>query len=310
MNKKREILSTVAAVKNTAGETPILGYLTWYSVGEAPYYRTELRKKLLLNGIEERFLPKEIRPSDAFRRATKAIQTKRFREVESNKEYKNYIIRTVVSKGERLQKNIVIETVNQEGEMLDYNSEGAKLYFDKKNNQFNYVSYDQHAEDLAEEALKLFELFSKAHNGATVRGSVVNYMNTLSPTPVRPSGGVYFIPVKYEEKLRKLVNYVSSLEKGESHMIPLINDDENKQMIRNKVKDHLDKIISQCRAAIADDEGKFQKGQITTLIDEARRTVAQFKDYKELLADTIVDLESSVELVRNSINAIMQKAVS
>lgn len=306
MRQKTENLIEGIAAVSQGDNQPIIGYLTWYSVGEALYDREDLRKKLLAAGIDEGYLPKEIRPSDSYRRATKAIETKRFRESEDAKIYKNYIIRDVVTKGDKLQRNIVVETVNQEGERLDYDPEGAKMYFDKKSNQFTFDAQENHAEELAEEAQKYFDLYLKAHNGATVRGSVVQFMNNLSPTPVRPSGGVYFVPVKYQRELRNLVMYVSSLEKGEAHMIPLINDDENRELVRSKVKEHLEKVLHQCRAIIKDDSG-VQKGQVRALIDEAKRTVVQFKDYKELLADMISDLDSSVELVRNSVHVLLQK---
>ena len=165
------------------------------------------------------------------------------------------------------------------------------------------------AEELAGEALKNYEIFLSHHNGASIRGSVVNYLNELSPTPVRPSGGVYFVPVQHSEKLRKLVNFVSELPRGESHMIPLVNDEDNRQMIKDKVKDNLEKVLEQCRTAI-NDENKLQKVQVRTIIDDARRIVSQFKDYRSLLNETIVDLESSVELVRQSINLVLQKVDS
>ena len=304
--KTQNLIESVAAVEQGSNSQAIIGYLTWYSIGDALYDRDDLRAKLLAANIDENFLPKSIRPSDAYRRATNAVETKRYRENETAKEYKNYIIRDVVTKGEKLQRNIVVETVYQERESLNFETEGAKMYFNKKTNQLTFDAQDAHAEELAEEAQKNFEKFLKAHNGATVRGSIVKYMNNLSPTPVRPSGGVYFVPVKYEKNLRNLVMYVSSLEKGEAHMIPLINDDENRSLIRNKVKDHLEKIIGQCRFAIKD-EGTLQKGQVRSLIEEAKRTVVQFKDYKELLADTIADLDSSVDLVRNSVHLLLQK---
>ena len=302
----KNLIDNVTAVSEVKNPESIIGYLTWYSVGDALYDRSELLVKLLFANIDANYLPKEIRPSDAYRRATKAVETKRFRESEEAKEYKNYIIRDVVTKGEKLQRNIVVEIVNQEGERLDYQADGAKMYFDKKSNQFSFDAQEAHAEELAEEAQRFYELFLKAHNGATIRGSVVQYMNNLSPTPVRPSGGVYFVPFKYEKNLRNLVTYVSSLEKGEAHMIPLVNDDENRSLVRDKVKEHLEKVIQQCRIAIKDDGG-LQKGQVRALIEEAKRTVTQFKDYKELLTDTIADLDSSVQIVRDSVHLLLQK---
>jgi hypothetical protein len=301
-----KILEGVSAVQNSSNSS-VMGYLTWYSIGDDLYNREMLRKGLLANGIEEGYLPNPIRSADAFRRSTKAIETKRLREEEAANQYKNYIIRDVVSKGDKIQRNIVVETVNQSGERLDYDSEGAKMFFDKKSDQFTFTANDEVAEELAEEAQKLFKTFLEHHNGATVRASVVNYLNRLSPTPVRPSGGVYFVPVQHTESLRKVVNFVSSLPRGESHMIPLVNDEDNRQMIRAKVKDNLNKVIEQCRFAITADEGQLQKVQVRTIIDDARRIVSQFKDYRELLQDTISDLESSVDIVRQSINLVLQK---
>ena len=196
--------------------------------------------------------------------------------------------------------------MNQTGERLDYDTEGAKLYFDKETEKFTFLAADFTAMELAEEAQKHFELFLSAHSGQTVRASVVKYLNTLSPTPVRPSGGVYFVPVQRTQKLRNLVRYVSSLPRGESHMIPLVNDEDNRQMVKDKVKDNLEKVMDQCKNALSEDS-TLQKGQIRQIVDDARRIVSQFKDYRELLQDTVEDLESSVEIVRQSITLVMQK---
>lgn len=302
---REEFLEGVSAVQND-NKSSIIGYLTWYSVGDDLYNREDLRKRLLQNGIEESYLPNPIRSSDAFRRATKAIETKRHREEETAQIYRNYIIRDVVSTGQKLQRNIVVETVNQSGERLDYNSEGAKLFFDKKAEQFTFLATDDVAEELAEEAQKHFECFLTHHNGASIRGAVVNYLNTLSPTPVRPSGGVYFVPVQYADKLRNMVNFVSTLARGESHMIPLVNDEDNRQMIKDKVKDNLEKVIEQCRYALTDDN-KLQKVQVRNIVEDARRIVKQFKDYRTLLNETVSDLESSVELVSKSVSMVLQK---
>lgn len=303
-NKREQFLEGVSA--KTSQDSSIIGYLTWYSVGDDLYSRENLRVGLLKNGIEEKFLPNPIRPSDAFRRATKSVETRRQREEETADTYRNYIIRDVVSQGTKLQRNIVVETVNQSGERLEYIPDAAKLFFDKKTDQFTFLANEAMALDLAEEAKKHFECFLTHHNGASVRSSVVSYLNQLSPTPVRPSGGVYFVPVQHTDKLRNLVTFVSGLPRGESHMIPLVNDEDNRSMIRNKVKDNLEKVLEQCRYAVSD-EGKLQKVQIKNIVEDARRIVSQFKDYKALLNDTVQDLESSVELVRQSITIVLQK---
>lgn len=308
MQQNKNVLENMTVVSN-GDKADDIGFLILYSIGDDLYYREDLRKLLIANRIEEKYLPKPIRSSDAFRRATKAVETKRHRENETAEVYKNFIVRDVRSKGDILQRNIVIETVNQQGERLEYNTEGAKMYFDKSTDQFTFVANDIMASDLAEEAQKHYDIYLKAHNGAAIRASVVSYLYTLSPISLRNSGGAYFVPHKFKSEIENFCNYVSSLDKGDAQMYYLSDNTKNRNRIKDNVKDNLDKVINQCRSVIQDDEGKFQKGQIASIVDDARRVVGQFKDYRELLNDTVNDLEGSVDLIRQSINLVLSKAV-
>ncbi|KOP81361.1 DUF6744 family protein [Cytobacillus solani] len=187
-------LSQVAAIENEK-EKSIIGHLCWYSVGEDNYDRNELRKALLQNGFEESDLPNEIRATDAFRRATKDIETKK---VEAKKEgvYKNYIVRNVCTNAQFIQRNIVEETVDSKGQKLSYKENEAILLFNRNNETISkaIVNAGGMAEELAEEACNLFELYKTCHNGQAVRYMANDILKTMSPTPVRPSGGVYFVP--------------------------------------------------------------------------------------------------------------------
>ncbi|MCM3454782.1 hypothetical protein M3685_12705 [Heyndrickxia oleronia] len=101
-------LEKVAAINEDSNVKSIIGYLCWYSVGEGNYDRNNLRKLLLQNGFEESDLPNEIRSADAFRRATKDIETKRV-ETDIKGIYRNYIVRNVCTNEEIIQRNIVEE---------------------------------------------------------------------------------------------------------------------------------------------------------------------------------------------------------
>lgn len=73
----KDILEGKSAVMSVFRDTEIVGHLCWYSVGDDLYEREKLRQSLLINGIEEKYLPKPVRSTDAFRRATKAVECKR-----------------------------------------------------------------------------------------------------------------------------------------------------------------------------------------------------------------------------------------
>ncbi|GIN41540.1 hypothetical protein M3589_24040 [Heyndrickxia oleronia] len=300
-------LEKVAAINEDSNVKSIIGYLCWYSVGESNYDRNNLRKLLLLNGFEESDLPNEIRSADAFRRATKDIETKRV-ETDTKGIYRNYIVRNVCTNEEIIQRNIVEETIDSKGQKLSYKQNEAILIFNRKAETISTAIVEQGgmAEDLAEEACKLFELYKTCHNGQAIRMSSTDILKTMSPTPVRPSGGVYFIPAKYENKLRRLVNFLNSLEKGEGFMIPLIQTDENKDMLQRKVLEHLQSTLVSCQELAKQDN--VPTAQLKILANEAKRVVSDLADYREIVTDAIDKMESYQELIKNAFEILLDKA--
>jgi len=306
---KNNILDGKAASVNTNSEENVLGYLFWYSLSDGLYNREDLRKKLVNNFLKENFLPNPIRKRDAFRRATKAIERKRVENEEVHSEqYENFIVRNVKSKGDLLQRNIVRESVDQKGQRLQYVSDAAKMYYDANQDHFYFQASDEQTEELAEEAEKLFELYSDNHNGQSVRMSVLSILKTLSPTPVRPSGGVYFIPKQYSNTLTNLKGFITEVG-GESYMLPVVNDEEGQTMIADKLKQHLEKTLSDCHFALSGEEdGKtVQKGQAIGILNEARRVVSDYKDYRELVQNQVSDMENYINLIQQQVQLLLDK---
>lgn len=298
-------LQNVAAV-NGGSEQQIIGFLCWYSVGDALYEREELKNLMLMNGIDVDYMPNKIRSADAFRRATKAIETKKVPTKEEGV-YQNFIVRNVASDKTIIQRNIVVETVDTKGKRLDYNEKAALLMFKREQEEVVYAALEQRgmAEELAQKACKLYQHFLTHHNGQAVRASVIDILKSMSPTPVRPSGGVYFVPAKHELKLHALISFLRQLETGEGYMIPLINTDENKDMVRTKLMEHLKNTLNNCSDVLKQED--VPSGQLNILIEDAKRVVADFKDYREILSDTVADMESYVDLIRRQVQLLIEK---
>src|SRR5690606_38538410 len=105
------------------GDEQILGHLMWFSVGKQLVKSDDLLVKLQQAGLEETWLPNPIRPMDAFRRATKEIETRL--NTSQAGVFENYLVREVSIDEKQIQRNIVIETVDQSGKRLDYDSQAA-----------------------------------------------------------------------------------------------------------------------------------------------------------------------------------------
>lgn len=192
------ILENVTAVHNEK-EQNIIGYLTWYSIGEHLITRDELKQKLINAGLDEGWMPNEIRSSDAFRRATKEVETKKA--TAKSGVFENYIVREVYSDKNTVQRNVVCEVVDQNGKRLNYDSSSAVMTLDKDTDTMSALSNSTVAKELAEEAEKLFKVYKGHYPAQALRVMTMNIMKSMSPTPVRPHGGVYFIPQPIQKRL-------------------------------------------------------------------------------------------------------------
>src|SRR5690606_955621 len=128
--------------------------------------RDQLKQKLLDSGLGEGWLPNEIRPADAFRRATKEIESRKQKTTTSGV-YKNYLVREVYSDKKMIQRNIVVETVDQNGRRLDYDGQAAILILDKEADQLKIGVVLPEVEELANEAGNLYDIYKHHYPAQT-----------------------------------------------------------------------------------------------------------------------------------------------
>lgn len=83
-------MERLAAVQHENHEG-VIGNLVWWSIQEHHITRDQLKQKLLDSGLGEGWLPNEIRPADAFRRATKEVE-RRIQKTSQTGVFKNYLV--------------------------------------------------------------------------------------------------------------------------------------------------------------------------------------------------------------------------
>ncbi|QZT33660.1 hypothetical protein HUR95_15750 [Caldalkalibacillus thermarum TA2.A1] len=294
-----QIERLAATAKESEG---IIGHLTWWSIREHLITRDVLGQKLNEAGLDEGWLPNEIRPADAFRRATKEVECRK-KETSQPGVYKNYLVREVYSDKKMVQRNIVVETVDQKGKRLDYEGQAALLVLDKEADQLKVGVVLPEVEELAQEASRLYDIYKRHYPAQAVRVMVADILKSMSPTPVRPTGGVYFVPQAHQNELTKLCAFVNSLDKGEAFKIPLIDTMDNRQMVNRKLQDHLEDIMARCHVAL---KGDLKKNQVKEIIEEAKRVISDFRQYREIVTDDIDRLESHIQSIRMSVALMVE----
>lgn len=286
-------VENMTAVKNI-NENDILGNLMWYSVGKQLVNATELHTKLVQSGLEESWMPNQIRSVDAFRRATKEVETRKLTDVANI--YENYIIREVFADSDTVQRNIVVETVDQNGKRLDYNSEAAVITLDKTSGNISFVTTSEQTTEMCKDIENRYTVYKEHYSAQQVRVMVNKILQSLAPVPVRPNGGIYFIPNSHTEQLKKLVAFTGSLENSEGFKIPVVDTFDNKQMVTHKLNDHLDDILNQCKSS-----ENLQKAQIKAIINDAKSVIQDYNNYKSIVSDDSNKLENKIELIRSEV---------
>jgi hypothetical protein len=294
-------LERLAAVQKENHEG-VIGNLVWWSIQNHHITRDQLKQKLVESGLGEGWLPNEIRPADAFRRATKEVECRK-KETSKPGVFKNYLVREVYYDKKMVQRNIVIETVDQNGRRLDYEGQAAILILDKEADQLKIGVILPEVEELVKEAGNLYDLYKSHYPAQAVRVMVSNILKSMSPTPVRPSGGVYFVPQNFQSELTKLIRFVNSLKKAEAYKIPLIDTMDNRNLINKKLREHLEGILHQCQTALQSD---LKKSQVKETIEEAKRVISDFRQYRSIVTDDIDRLESHIEEIRKSVALMVE----
>ncbi|GIP08167.1 hypothetical protein J1TS5_03370 [Paenibacillus macerans] len=285
-------------LKNTVavpvGQGNAIGFLTWSSLSEMLITPDDLKQKMIQAGLGTGWMPKEIRLPDAFRRAT----SDKFRREVSPGIYENYMFREVASTYSFVQRNLVCETKDTNGRRLDYIPDAGALVLDRKTEKVEISYVNAMAKQLAENAAIRFDIFRNNYGATTLRSVIMNVLKSMSPTPVRPSGGVYFIPGQFEGQLDSLVQFVTSLEKGEAEKVPMMNTTDMKNMVTRKLMDHLQDTLRACENGEAN---QLKKNELKTILEDAKSVVSDYKEYESIVSGDLREMEACVALIREKI---------
>lgn len=298
MDANKFDLSSVTAV--TQEGTEVIGHLTWYSVGQMLIERDDLRNKLVSSSLDVKFLPHPIKIHDAFRRATKEIQS---RQQVGKDKFQNYLTREVYSDKKIVQRNIVMETVDQQGKRLDYNSESCIITLDKTNGNIKIQSRDPLAEDMAKEAERRFKIYQSHYSAQNIRVMLAEILKSLGPIAVRPNGGVYFVPSNYSDGLDKFCHLANSLSTSESFKVPMMNTKDNRNMVSKKLQEQIKTLINTTKLGL---RGELNNNAVSETIKEAKRLVSSYNDYKKIVENDVDLIEIYIEELRKTTTQMIQ----
>jgi hypothetical protein len=305
----RELVS----VKGVESQT--FGFLTWYTVPDSiRVTRETLENAFVSAGIDLTKMPDPIRPHDAFRRATSSVALEH---VPVGKDrFKNYLVREVRCSKDEIRRHLVAETVDSAQEVLSYQEVGAmrllrrytptmvtELFpaaYDADEDREKIVEMLQTAEERYRTALKYYE-------GDHIRRLIASILSDMSPTLVRQSGAVYFVPKEYERNLNALGTLAKKVG-AEFEGIPVMDAANVRELVLNAFKQQTAAVVAELAEALKDPNITPKK--VAVLLDQAKSLLGQVREYEDLLEKKLTDLRTQVEIVQMQMMALLDKAVA
>lgn len=279
--------------------TDSMGLLVWYTVGSLEISRDSIAKLFDEIGIDRAYLPREISPRNAFRRAMKKFETTG---VPLENGYNvNYLPRLVKGGREKIIYHIVKEVVDPQNVRLSYEPIIEVSYNDRLSvtgmMKLTVEEYNMEAEIAPAVSHCINHYGSEA-----VRQIFRRITEKCCRVMLRESGGVYFIPEAYGDEVTKMEKFAEKMEDfsvsdwtTRVYSLPVNRETKNVQM----VTDHLDKDIGQEAARILDEIDKCAKPSkrardaMVKKVQDLKDKLTLYEDQLGIIVNAKVDLEAA-----------------
>jgi hypothetical protein len=243
---------TVSVLRSNAELNPadLLGYLEFHSIGELKIHKDQLGDIFDANGLDNKFLPREIKAHDAYRRATATATGSIDITTPNGAKKARLLVREVKADDNMVIRHLVREIVDSKNEILAYDTVG-KFIFQRKSGTMN-ISWspdylDEYPYDiLITDVQTLFVDWTQYHTRDTVNNIVRRIITDMNNVSILPNGKATFIPRhKWTtlEGLKGMIEDLKSFHTGNSEsmveIIPVIDTIDQRDMVQKRVEAQL-----------------------------------------------------------------------
>lgn len=294
-----------------------IGSLMWYTISDCKVSKDELQGMFLRTGISFQHLPRSINHRDAFRRATRVAEANR---VPAEKgRHINYLVREVKMDEKELIRTITREVVDANNERLEY-TEIVKLRLSGDNLSVEPSAAATPGEvDNASKVVTVYHENMEHYDGSNMRTLVKNLLYRCDPVSVRPSGGVYYTPVKHEQFVQAIKSFINELEqfnvtvagKSQAWTIPVVDASEQRAMVKQSLEDQMSResqsLINEM-AEIIKGGKPFRQKTAQGYIDRVKDLRKMVTEYEESLEFQAISAKSALEIAMKQAVILLEKA--
>ncbi|CAG1006205.1 hypothetical protein METP3_03789 [Methanosarcinales archaeon] len=298
------------AVGHGGEKVPILGHLIWYSVKESRIRTSDLRKLFAQVNIPMDFMPEEPSKINAFKRATTELSEETEVDIGEGK-HAVYMVRLAAKTDDEIVKSIVKEVRDASKKALtseDY-AEIGRVHFDKDTEDVRYYDLQPDSQPITTQIKQLYETYCSYLTGKQIRVMFHEIIKSMSPTLVRPSGAVYFIPYVHAEMVQKmevlskeLVAYGITDYESAFESIPLIDADKTRALVEVRFEEQNTRDVDRTLVELS----KLLQGTDTTT-KTAAKYVEMVKASKETISRYEGLLNKEMSIARMKVEVLDQQ---
>ncbi len=283
-----KVFASAEEVLGHGGEkVPILGHLIWYSVKESRIKIEDMRKLFAQIGLPADFLPEEPSNINAYKRATTELSEEIEVKLDLNRTAV-YMVRLTAKSNEEIVKSIIKEVRDAGNKRLSYEEIG-RVHFDKDTEDVRYYDLQPDSQPIITQIKQLYETYRIYLTGKQIRAMFHEIIQSMSPTLVRPSGAVYFIPYVHADMVQKMEVLSKELAsfgitdfQSAFESIPLIDADKTRALVELRFEEQNTRDVDKTLVELA----KLLQGS-----DATARTAAQYVEQVKKSKETISKYE-------------------
>lgn len=292
----------------------VLGVLEFHSIPDIRIKQDELLDLWIKHGLAQEFVPR-IRPVDAFRRATTAVQRTIYIE-QNGVTYEAHIEVDDVTKDNstvvRLLNRKLIDKVNQQTPLLTV----GKFEFDRATatmrisvNPAAAGEYDYRS--ILFEARDLYLEFRDYHTRDTLRNIVTKLVRSTRPLSIVERSQGKFIPREHIPTMQKLQNLLRELQERvpdqdcSLDLIPLVNAPDLRRLLAKRLKVE---VLEESQALLDEAKeirqkyGKIKLEKAQSLLEQFIGLREKIEVYEKLINTTLPELRDHIKWAMDNID--------
>lgn len=261
-----------------------LGSLVWWSLNGNRVSHARLRELAEHFDLPERYLPTEIKPASAFRRAWRHAATKM---------PPGLLLRQIDETATGIHIGVVAEVADSQAHELSYNHL-VTIAFDKEHHTIQSSQEHPVVQQLGQLYTHHLELTTR-----DIRTMLSNFVNEAGVS-LRESGGVYFIAAPHQETINAMASVLQTIGHNQLHQLPLYDCPHSQNVLNNvavsTLDDEIQKLHEELETFFADD--KTRKSTLEKRLgafDALRSRVGTFAGVLSFKSDELLDRVSDME---------------